>query len=272
MMKSNVSGLFNRVGLSALAAGVFALSSVAMPTISLAGDVPTPKTAIPTKEELLKKAAAETEKVEKAAKDAKEAKEKAEKEAKEKAEKESKDKKGVTAGDVAPNFTLTDTDGKSHSLADMTKAGKIVVIQWFNPACPFVVKHYGETKTFNDLAAKYKDKGVEFVAINSGAAGKEGSGLERNKTTKTDWLIPYPILMDESGKVGKLFGAKRTPEMFIIGKDGKVAYHGAIDDDREATSVGKTNYVSKALDELIDGKAVSSPTTRSYGCTVKYKD
>jgi peroxiredoxin len=183
---------------------------------------------------------------------------------------EKKDAKPVTAGSVAPAFTLKDTDGKEHSLAELTKSGKVVVIQWFNPDCPFVVKHYRETKTFNNLAEKYKDKNVQFLAINSGAAGKQGAGLERNKKAKTDWAIPYPILLDESGEIGKAYGAKRTPEMFIVNKDGVIAYHGAIDDDSGADTVGKTNYVEKALDEILAGTSVTTATTRPYGCTVKY--
>lgn len=192
----------------------------------------------------------------------------------EKPKEEAKPKKtgGVTAGDEAPAFTLKDTDGKDHTLADLTKDGKIVVIQWFNPDCPFVKKHYRETKTFNDLYTKYKDKGVEFLAINSGTPGKQGAGLDRNKKAKTDWAIPYPILLDESGATGKAYGAKRTPEMFVIGKDGKVIYHGAIDDDAGGDSVGSTNYVAKALDEAIDGKPVTMATSKPYGCSVKYKD
>lgn len=208
-----------------------------------------------------------------AAKDAKkEAKDEAQK-AKKAAEDAAKDKAkagGVTAGDVAPAFTLKDTDGKEHTLAGLTKDGKIVVIQWFNADCPFVKKHYRESKTFNDMATKYKDKGVEFIAINTGAPGKQGAGVDRNKKAKADWAIPYPILLDESGDVGRSYGAKRTPEMFVINKDGKIVYHGAIDDDAGGDSVGTTNYVAKALDEVLDGKDVTMATSKPYGCSVKY--
>lgn len=176
---------------------------------------------------------------------------------------------GVKPGDAAPvNFTLPDTDGKEHSLSSETQ-GKIVVIQWFNPDCPFVVKHYGATKTFNDLYAQYHSKGVEFIAVNSGAKGMQGHGKDRNAKAKKDWEIPYAILLDENGEMGKAYGATNTPQMFIIGKDGKVAYAGAIDDDR-SEKVGKTNYVAKALDEILANKPVTTAQTRPYGCNVKY--
>lgn len=177
----------------------------------------------------------------------------------------------IAVGEVAPNFTLKDTSGKEHSLADLTKEGKIVVIQWFNPGCPFVKKHYGKKgSTFNDMYTSYKDKNVVILGINSGAKGKEGAGLENSQTAVKDWKIEYPILIDESGTVGKLYDAKRTPEMFIVGKDGKIAYHGAIDDDKGADAPGKVNYVTKALDELLAGQTVTKAETQPYGCTVKY--
>ncbi|MGH7243905.1 MAG: thioredoxin family protein [Phycisphaerales bacterium] len=171
-------------------------------------------------------------------------------------------------GSIAPAFTLTDIDGKTVNLSDFT--GKVVVIQWFNPGCPFVKKHYENgANTFNDLNKKYGSQGVVFVAINSGAAGKEGAGKDANASARKDWKIEYPILLDESGKVGKLYGAKHTPEMYIVNKDGTLAYHGAIDDE-PGKNVGKTNYVAKALDEILAGKKVTTTETKPYGCNVKY--
>ncbi|MBX3379758.1 MAG: thioredoxin family protein [Phycisphaeraceae bacterium] len=171
-------------------------------------------------------------------------------------------------GSIAPAFTLSDTDGKTVNLSDF--AGKIVVVQWFNPGCPFVKKHYENgANTFNDLNKKYSEKGVVFVAINSGAAGKEGAGKDANVSAKKDWKIEYPILLDDTGKVGKMYGATRTPEMFIINTDGTLAYRGAIDDE-PGKNVGKTNYVAKALDEILAGQKVTTAQTKPYGCTVKY--
>ena len=145
--------------------------------------------------------------------------------------KDDKKAESVAVGSVAPGFELTDTDGKAIKLSDF--AGKVVVLQWFNPGCPFVKKHYDGANTFNELNKKYSDKGVVFLAINSGAAGKEGAGKDTNATAKKDWKIEYPVLLDEAGTVGKTYGATRTPEMFVLDKEGKVVYHGAIDDNKD---------------------------------------
>jgi peroxiredoxin len=176
----------------------------------------------------------------------------------------------VTAGSQAPDFKLKGVDGKEVSLSALNKEGKIVVIQWFNPDCPFVKKHYEKgANTFNDMYTKYSDKNVVIVGINSGAEGKQGAGKERNEKAVKDWKIQYPILLDMDGKVGKAYGAKATPEMFIVTPDGKIAYHGAICDDKSMT-VGKTNYVAKALDEILAKSNVTTATTEPYGCSVKY--
>lgn len=181
--------------------------------------------------------------------------------------------KGVNIGDSAPEFKLKDTGGKEHALSDLLKGGNIVVIQWFNPDCPFVKKHYGDAgNTFNAMAKKYEGKKVVLIGINSGAPGEQGAGLDRNKKAVTDWKLGYPILLDESGDVGRLYDAKRTPEMVVINKDGKVAYHGAIDDNDGTKEPGKTNYVEKAVDELLAGKPVTTATSKPYGCSVKYKN
>jgi peroxiredoxin len=171
-------------------------------------------------------------------------------------------------GDTAPTFTLKDTDGKEHSLA--SSAGKIVVIEWFNPGCPFIVKQHQVNKTITDLAKTYTAKGVQFYAINSGAPGQQGTGVEANAKAKKDWGLDYPILLDETGATGKSYGAKNTPLMVVIGADGKIAYWGAIDDDSSATTPGKTNYVANALDELLAKKPVTTKETKPYGCNVKY--
>jgi peroxiredoxin len=194
----------------------------------------------------------------------------------------SKDKKGdakkddpadIAVGSAAPDFKLKDTDGKEHTLSELTKSGKIVVLQWFNPNCPFVQKHYeGDHKTFNELNSKYKDKGVVLLAINTTPAGTPGSGTERNVEAKKKWNIEYPILQDTTQSVGRSYGAKNTPAMFVVGKDGKIAYMGAIDDEPAPGKTGKTNYVAKALDELLAGSQVSTPKTKPYGCHVNYKD
>ncbi|MBX3376832.1 MAG: redoxin domain-containing protein [Phycisphaeraceae bacterium] len=174
----------------------------------------------------------------------------------------------VTIGQTAPAFELKDTEGKTVKLSDF--AGKVVVLEWFNPECPYVVKHHGEHKTMVNTYAKYKDKGVVWLAINSGAPGKQGAGLELNAQHKKDWKMEYPILLDESGKVGKAYGSKNTPTMFIIDASGKLAYMGAIDNDNSAKKLGSINYVDQALGQILAKETVSSPVTKAYGCSVKY--
>jgi peroxiredoxin len=172
----------------------------------------------------------------------------------------------------APTFTLTDTAGNTVSLATVLSDKKnIVVLEWFNPDCPFVKKHHDKHDTFKAMAKKYSDKPVKFFAINSGGEGKQGFGLERNQKAKTDYGIEYPILLDPTGVVGKAYGAKTTPHMYVINKDGILAYRGAIDDNDSADTAGKTNYVTKAVDELLAGGSVTKSETTAYGCSVKFK-
>jgi peroxiredoxin len=171
-------------------------------------------------------------------------------------------------GDEAPDFTLTDTDGRQHHLADCVADGKTVVLEWFNPDCPFVKKHHKTFHTMTDLHHANPD--IVWLAINSGAPGKQGSGLERNRRAKQDYGMDYPILLDEDGTVGRLYGAKTTPHMFVISK-GRIVYDGAIDDNPSPSGdPGKTNHVAAALAQLGHGEEVSVSRTKSYGCSVKY--
>jgi len=171
-----------------------------------------------------------------------------------------KGSKGVKVGDAAPSFSLMDTDGKNIKSEDFK--GKVLVIAWFNPDCPVVV---GVQKkgTFSSLQEQYGSK-ASFVFINSSAKGKEGSGKERNAKAKSEWKIQSPILLDESGEVGHAYGATNTPQYFVVGTDGKIAYMGAIDDK------GEKNYVKMALDAVLAGKAPDPSSTKPYGCSVKY--
>ena len=177
---------------------------------------------------------------------------------------------GVKPGDMAPDFTLKDINGVEHSLAKYLADGKIVVLEWFNPDCPFIVKHHKLNRTMNDTYATLGHKGMVWLAINSGAPGKQGAGLERNQKAHAEYEMPFPLLLDEAGTVGRAYGAKTTPHMFVIGKDGKVAYTGAIDDDNSPTVPGKRNHVITALRALFDGREVPEPDTKPYGCSVKY--
>lgn len=130
-------------------------------------------------------------------------------------------------GEPAPVFTLPSVAGESISLADY--AGKTVVLEWFNPDCPFVKYAHGEGGPLASLAKEQGKAGVVWLAINSGAPGKEGAGVERNKQAQVDWKLEHPILIDEDGKVGQAYGAKTTPHMFVIDPGGKLIYAGALD-------------------------------------------
>lgn len=178
---------------------------------------------------------------------------------------------GVEIGAPAPDFTLTDTDGKTHKLSEYTAKGFAVVLEWFNPDCPFIKKHHQASKTMNDLYARVKDQQVVWLAINSNAAGKQGHGLERNQKARQEYEMTMPILLDEDGKVGRLYQARTTPHMFLISADGTLLYDGAIDDN-SGRELGETNYVAAALTAYLAGEAVATPQTKPYGCSVKYGD
>lgn len=187
------------------------------------------------------------------------------KEVKKDEKKDEKKAEGPKIGEKVPAFTLTDTDGKTVTLADYTKEKKIVVLEWFNPECPYVVKHYTKDHhTMTDTAKAFKDKNVVWVTINTGASKEDLA------KAKKDWKIDAPILMDTDGKITAAYGAKTTPTMFIINADGTLAYRGAIDEARDDTDgPGKTNYVKAALEQVVKGETVTTPETKSYGCKVK---
>jgi peroxiredoxin len=175
-------------------------------------------------------------------------------------------------GAPAPAFTLTDIDGKAMSLADAK--GKVVVLEWFNPSCPFVQRSH----TKGSLAGMAKQQtadGVVWLAINSGAPGREGTGVEVNRAAQKEYGLPHTILLDESGTVGKEYGATNTPNMFVIDAKGTLVYRGAIDNSPDAigqSPEGGTlvNYVEQALEDVAAGRAVRTPSTKPYGCSVKY--
>ena len=186
---------------------------------------------------------------------------------------QAKDETVAKVGEKAPDFTLKTLDGKEVSLSKLLAEKKIVVIEWFNPGCPFVVKHHERFPTMANLYKKYckgDDAKVTWVAINSGAKGKQGHGVELNKKAKAKWKIEYPILLDESGKVGRMYGARTTPHMYVIDAEGKLRYAGAIDDVRNPRKLGEVNYVANALDAVLAGKDVEKTSTKPYGCSVKY--
>ena len=180
--------------------------------------------------------------------------------------------KKAKVGEAAPDFTLTGLDGKSYTLADYTKKDKIVVLEWWNPGCPFVVKHHKTMTTMADLAKKYKGKDVVWMAINSTNPNHRDYGMDRDAVK--DWKVKYPVLLDSDGVVGSQYGARTTPHMYIIDADGVLRYQGAIDSHsgrgKPSDPDDVVNYVDQALQEILRGETVSMPETRPYGCSVKY--
>jgi peroxiredoxin len=176
-------------------------------------------------------------------------------------------------GSAAPDFSLTDAKGKTHSLSEYK--GKYVVLEWFNPECPFVKKHYGSSNMQN-LQKQYTDKGVVWLTIDSNAPGTQGSlTAEEAQKIATSWNThETALLLDPEGKAGRAYGAKNTPNMVIINPEGKIAYEGAIDSKASpnpADIPSSTNYVKAALDQSLAGKPITTPQTKPYGCSVKYK-
>jgi peroxiredoxin len=178
----------------------------------------------------------------------------------------------LVLAEPAPDFTLKDLDGKTVKLSDFK--GKTVVLEWFNPGCPFV--RASHTKgSLVDTAKRHTQKGVVWLAINSGAPGKQGHGAEMNREAKKMFALEHPVLLDESGQVGRAYGATNTPHMYVIDKTGQLVYRGAIDNspdgERGSPQGGKLiNYVDAALEDLAAGRPVKVPQTKAYGCGVKY--
>ncbi len=177
-------------------------------------------------------------------------------------------------GAPAPDFTLTDLDGKSVSLSQFR--GKAVVLEWFNPGCPFVRASH-TLGSLKGLAAKHAADGVVWLAVNSGGPGKQGNGVDANRQGISQFGLQHPVLIDESGSVGQLYGAERTPHMFVIDPQGVLVYRGAIDNspDGEGQSPegGKlVNYVEGALTAVRSGAKVEPAETKPYGCSVKYQN
>ena len=178
----------------------------------------------------------------------------------------------AVVGEMAPEFTATDTNGVEHSLSDFR--GKNVVLEWSNHECPFVVKHY-EPGNMQKLQKKATANDTVWITIVSSAEGKQGftTAEEANKIMEEKGAASTARILDPSGELGKLYGAKTTPHMFVIDAEGKVAYAGAIDSDssfKQSAIEGATNYVSDALNALQNGEEIKVASTKPYGCSVKY--
>jgi peroxiredoxin len=178
----------------------------------------------------------------------------------------------VQVGKEAPDFVLTDTNGKAHHLSDYK--GKYVVLEWYQPDCPFVRKHYN-SGNMQALQKEYVAKGVVWLSIDSSAAGQEGNypPAQLNQIAVKTGAARTALLIDPDGRVGHLYGAKTTPDMYIINPQGLLLYQGAID-DKPSTDLAdvKTarNYVKSALNAVMGGQTVATNSTRPYGCSVKY--
>lgn len=171
-------------------------------------------------------------------------------------------------GQPAPDFTLTDLDGKPHTLSEYK--GKTVVLEWFNPGCPFVDYAHGKGPLV-DMAAKEIEQGVVWLSINSGAPGKQGAGVEANREAVAKYGMKNPVLLDEEGTVGHTYGAEKTPHMFIVDEKGTLVYRGGLDNAPMGEPDGPLqSYVTAALADLRAGKPMTTPETQAYGCTVKY--
>ena len=175
--------------------------------------------------------------------------------------------KGPAVGGLAPGFALTDLQGKVHKLADYR--GKVVVLEWFNPNCPFSRRH-AEEGTMTRTASAHSN--VVWLAINSTAKGhKDFLTTAQHAKYDQEHGINYPVLVDSDGKVGHAYGASTTPHMFVVDEQGKLVYRGAIDDDPYGRHAqGRKNYVEAALAAHRAGKPADPTSTTPYGCSVKY--
>ena len=178
----------------------------------------------------------------------------------------------VEIGKKAPDFSLPDTHGKTVTLSQYK--GKFVVLEWTNPDCPIVHKHY-DSGNMQKLQKEFTGKGVVWLSIDSSAAGQQGNypPAQLGQIMKARGAAPTEILLDPSGSVGHQYGAKTTPDMYIIDPGGNLIYDGAIDSIPSAnqSDIPKaTNYVQTALDLALAGKPVTTPVSRPYGCAVHY--
>ncbi|GHB97996.1 thioredoxin family protein [Cerasicoccus arenae] len=179
----------------------------------------------------------------------------------------------VDVGETAPAFTLPGADGADHSLSQY--AGKWVVLEWVNYGCPFVKKFYDKSDKMAELQKEWTGKDVVWLSICSSAPGNQGyyDAAEVQKTNDQKGWAGSAYLVDASGKVGKEYGATNTPQMYVINPEGKIVYMGAIDSKKSANPddiKSADNYVDLALSAAMEGKEITTPKSKPYGCGVKY--
>lgn len=178
----------------------------------------------------------------------------------------------ASIGQPAPDFMATDSKGVSHKLSDLK--GKIVVLEWTNPQCPYVRKFY-DAHAMQKLQKDAAAKGVVWFTVASSAKGREGfqENDAANRQIERDGSVEAARLMDPTGTMGHLYGATSTPHIFVIDAQGVLAYNGAVDDQpstNPSSLDGAKNYVAAAIDDLSAGKKVETPSSKPYGCSVKY--
>jgi peroxiredoxin len=171
-------------------------------------------------------------------------------------------------GKAAPEFSLTDLDGKTVKLSDYK--GKIVVLEWFQPGCPYCIEGYSEKGNCRTTSEKLTKEGVVWLLINSNNAEHPDSKVEPNRNFFKERKLNHTVLLDAPGTVGRAYGAKTTPHCFVIDEKGVLAYRGAIDNAMEKDAKEKVNYIEAAVAALKSGKPVAKTDTKSYGCSVKY--
>jgi hypothetical protein len=176
-------------------------------------------------------------------------------------------------GEKAPDFSVVDAAGETHSLSDY--AGQWLVLEWFNKDCPYVVKHYG-SGNMQGLQSSYGEQGVQWLTVISSAEGKQGYFTPDEAIAEAEahrLAASAPFLLDVSGDMGRAYDARTTPHMYVINPEGTVVYAGAIDSNDSANPAvipTSTNYVVAALDAAMNDQPVEVASTRAYGCTVKY--
>ena len=170
----------------------------------------------------------------------------------------------LSVGSAVPDFSLFDENGKEHKLSQY--AGKMVVLEWTNPECPFVADHYNKFNTMEKLSKELGAKDVVWLAVNSTSSNKP----EDTKKWRSEQGFEYATLQDKDGKVGKMFDAKTTPHMFVLDTTHKLRYAGAIDDNDAIGEPAKVNYVQSAAQKLFAGESPDPSDEAPYGCSVKY--
>jgi hypothetical protein len=175
----------------------------------------------------------------------------------------------AVVGQPAPDFTLNDLDGAPFKLSD--KRGSTVVLEWFNPDCPFV-KYAYDQGPLGSFAGRWIGEGVVVAAINSGKAGKQGAGVERNRAAKAAWGMPASVLLDEAGEVGRTYGAKTTPQIVVINPAGTLVYNGALDNAPLGKVSGDAHrvFADEVLTQVTQDGTAPYGHQKPYGCSVKY--